>query len=173
VPITTFFSLINTLYLLPHFLFGMLLRENPGILRDRQWGTAALWVVGIVLVAQQLGMNGLGNEVTLLQLPAAIAGMACTVFLLQRLPINKVLAWIGTYSYTIYLWHIAASAGVRTVLGKLGVEATPVRFLLCYAAAIVMPIIVCEVAQRVPLLSVAATGEHRRALNAGLIGARG
>jgi peptidoglycan/LPS O-acetylase OafA/YrhL len=162
VPITQFFSVVNTLYLAPHFLFGMILREHQGWLRERQWGTTALWMIGIVLTAQQLGMNGLANEVTLMQLPAAIVGMACVVFLMQRLPSNKLLASIGVYSYTIYLWHIIPSAAVRTVLIKVGVESTAVRFAFCFVAAVIAPIITCEVARRIPLLSVAMTGENRR-----------
>jgi peptidoglycan/LPS O-acetylase OafA/YrhL len=164
IPVTDFFSVANSLYLAPYFLFGILLRGHPEWLRDRQRGTTALWIVGIVMTAQQLGMNGLANELPLLQLPTAIAGMAGALFLLQRFPSDRRLAAIGVYSYPIYLWHIIASAATRTVLMKVGIDATVVLFAFCFMSGVIAPIILCEIARRIPLLCVAMTGENRRPL---------
>lgn len=161
LTVTTFFSVAGALYLAPYFLFGIILRQHPDWLRDRRIGTAALAVVAIILTSQQLGLFGLTNEVTLLQLPAALAGMAFVVFLLQRMPPNPLLAAIGSYSYTIYLWHIVASAAVRTALVRFGVVNIPVLFVFSYLAALIAPIMLYHIARRVPLLSVAVTGEHR------------
>jgi glucans biosynthesis protein C len=159
-PVTLFFSMIHSLYLLPHFIFGMLLRENPSWLRDRRTGTIALGVAGIVFVGQQLGMLGLAQEIGLLTLPSFVAGMAGTLFLLQRLPSNQLLATIGTYSYSIYLWHVVMSAAMRSQLQKFDIVSTPLLFAGCYVAAIAGSIVFSEIARRVPLLSVAATGER-------------
>jgi glucans biosynthesis protein C len=161
LPVTEFFSFRHALYIGPYFLFGMLLREHETWLHDRAWGTAALLIVLMVMTAQQLGMNGLGNELTLFELSTAIAGMAGVVFLLQRMPSNKLLAAIGVYSYPIYLWHIAASAALRTVLLKAGVDITVVLFVCCFVAAIVVPIVMTRIARHIPLLCVAVTGENR------------
>jgi glucan biosynthesis protein C len=162
LTVPTFFSLHGAIYLAPYFLFGILLREQPGWLCDRRSGTLAIGIIIIVLTAQQLGLYGLTNEVTLLQLPAALAGMAGVVFLLQRMPNNPVLAVIGGYSYTIYLWHIVASAAVRQCLIKIGITSLPVLFAFCFIAAIVAPIILHHIARSIPLISVAVTGEKWR-----------
>ena len=87
---------------------------------------------------------------TVLQLPAAIAGMAGVVFLLQRFPKNALLTRIGYYSYTIYLWHVMAGAAMRGVLMHAGVTSIPMLFLFSLTAGVVTPIIMYEAARRVP-----------------------
>lgn len=160
LQITTFLGLAGSLYLAPYFLFGIILREHPQWLRNPQSGILALGIMLIVLTSQQLGLFGLIDAVTLLQMPAALAGMACVVFLLQRFPNNAVLAHIGYYSYTIYLWHIAASAAVRSGLIKIGVSGVPTLFALSFVAAVVVPIALYQVTRRVPILSLLFTGER-------------
>ncbi len=162
IPVTNFFSLNGAIYLAPYFLFGILLRQNSQVLLQPGFGILALGVMVIVLTAQQIGMLGLSNGVTQLQLPAALAGMACVVFLLQRMPQSRLLARIGGYSYTIYLWHIAASAGTRAMLLKAGVTDLPLLFGACFMAALIAPIMLHQAARCVPLVSVAVTGEKQR-----------
>jgi len=159
--ITGFFSLAGALYLAPYFLFGILLREHPEWLINRSTGILALGIVVIVLTCQQLGLNGLMTPISSLQMPAALAGMATVVFLHQRFPQNSLLASIGFYSYTIYLWHVVASAGARAVLLKLGIVSVPALFPLILAAGVIAPIILYHLARPVPFLSVAVTGETR------------
>ena len=166
VPMTTFFGIAGAFYLAPYFLFGTILRDRPEWLRDKQSGVIALGLIGIVLTSQQFCLFGLTNEVTLLQLPAAVAGMAGVVFLLQRFPDNALLARIGSYSYTVYLWHIAAGAGVRAGLIKIGVTAVPALFGVSFVAAVTAPVLLYHVARRIPMLSVAITGERWRPMTA-------
>jgi glucans biosynthesis protein C len=158
--VTTFFGIAGAFYLTPYFLFGIILRERPEWLRDPQSGLLALGIILIVLTSQQLGLLGIAKDITVLQLPAAIAGMAGVVFLLQRFTKNALLAAIGHYSYTIYLWHIAAGAAARTILMKAGVTAIPALFTGGLVAAVATPILLYHVARRIPLLSVAITGER-------------
>jgi glucan biosynthesis protein C len=160
ITVTTFFGISGAFYLAPYFLFGIVLRERSEWLREPQLGVLALGIILIVLTCQQFGMLGLANEVTVLQFPAALAGMAGVVFLLQRFPSNRLLAHIGHYSYTIYLWHILAGAAVRDVLVKAGITAIPILFLLSLTAAVSIPIVLYHIARRIPLLSVAVTGER-------------
>jgi glucan biosynthesis protein C len=159
VALPNFFSIHGATYLAPYFLFGILLREQPEWLRDRRSGSLALVIVVIVLTAQQCGLYGWTDGVTLLQLPAAVAGMAFVVLLLQRMPQNKLMALIGGYSYTVYLWHIIASAAVRGALIKANITSVPILFGVCFGAAITAPIILYHVAKFIPLISVAVTGE--------------
>jgi glucan biosynthesis protein C len=159
--LTTFFGTAGAFYLAPYFLFGIILREQPRWLRDPQAGVLALGIVVVVLTSQQFGLFGLANEVSVLQLPAAIAGMAGVVFLLQRFPRNALLARIGHYSYTIYLWHVLAGAATRSALLKAGVTSVPTLFMITLMAGVATPIALYHIARRVPLLSVAVTGERR------------
>jgi glucan biosynthesis protein C len=156
---TTFFGIAGAFYLAPYFLFGIILRERPEWLQNPRAARLALGIILIVLTDQQLGLYGLIDQITLLQLPAAVAGMAGVVFLLQKLPSNALLARIGTYSYTIYLWHIVASAGTRDALLKAGVTAVPAIFAICFTVGVIAPIVLYHIARRIPLVSVAVTGE--------------
>lgn len=160
VTVTTFFGIAGAFYLAPYFLFEIILRGEPDWLRNPTSGLLAGGIVVLILAAQQLGIFGLANEVTVLQLPAAIAGMAGVVFLLQRFPKNALLTRIGYYSYTIYLWHVMASAAMRGKLMHAGVTSIPMLFLFSLTAGVVTPIIMYRAARRVPLLSVAVTGER-------------
>ena len=159
VDLPTVFSLKGAIYLTPYFLFGILLREQAEWLRDRRAGTLALGMVIIILFAQQSGLYGLTEGVTQLQLPAAVAGMSFVVFLLQRMPRNRLLALIGGYSYTIYLWHIVANAAVRGALMKAGITSLPLLFAVCFLVAITTPILLYHTARLIPFMSVAVTGE--------------
>lgn len=168
VPMTTFFGLAGAFYLAPYFLFGIILRGQPEWLYDRRSGVLALGIIVIVLTSQQLGMLGLTTPVTLLQLPAAIAGMAGIVFLLQRFPRYELLSRIGYYSYTIYLWHVLAGAATRDALMRIGVTSIPALFLCTLAVAVAVPIALYHIARRIPLLSVAVTGDRWIGASAGV-----
>jgi len=168
IPMTTFFGAAGSFYLAPYFLFGIILRERPEWLHDRQSGVLAFGIIAIVLTSQQFGMLGFINVLTVLQLPAAIAGMAGVVFLLQRFPNYELLARIGHYSYTIYLWHVLAGAAVRTALMRVGVTSIPTLFVITLMAGITVPIMLYHIAKRVPWLSVAVTGDRWIGANAGM-----
>lgn len=161
-PMPIFFGVSGALYLAPYFLFGTLLRDYPAWLRDKQFGALAFGIMIIVLASQQLGLLGLTVPVSVLQLPAAMCGMAGVVVLLQRFPENALLARIGSYSYTIYLWHVLAASTVRDGLIRLGVTAVPSLYVLSFLAAVAAPILLYHVARRIPLMSVAVTGERSR-----------
>ncbi len=160
VELPTFFSLYGVCYLGPYFLFGIILRERHMLLNNRQVGSVALGVVVIVLLAQQLGLWGVTVGVDLVQLPAALAGMGFVFILLQRFPRIGMLAAIGEYSYTIYLWHIIASAGVRHAAMSAGISNLPLIFSLCFLAGLIAPIALYHIARRIPLISTAVTGER-------------
>lgn len=163
--ITPIFSLGGAVYLAPYFLFGIVLRERNELLRDRKLGLLAFGLMSIVLTTQQFGLNGLGNGVTVMQLPAALAGMASVFFLLQRVPPSAALASVGRYSYTIYLWHVLGAAAARNASITSGITNTVVLFIIIFAAAIFSPIVLYYIARRIPLVSECFTGErfiHRR-----------
>jgi glucans biosynthesis protein C len=160
ITVTTCLGLAGSFYLAPYFLFGILLREHPEWLRDQRFGRLTLGIIVIVLTSQQLGLFGITNGVTSLQLPAAVAGMAGVVFLLQRFPKNAMLAGIGHYSYTVFLWHPVAGSAMRSVLLRIGITGIPSLFVITLVAATAAPIVLYHIARRIPLLSVAVTGER-------------
>ena len=153
-------SLADALRLTPYFLFGILLRERGEWVRNPRIGQFALGVVIIVLSCQQFAMNDFANEITRLQLPAVLAGMAGALFLVQKLPRNPLLETIGGYSYTIFLWHVVIGAAARLVFMKLGIVSTPALFLLIFLTAMLGPILLHHMLRWTPLVCMALTGER-------------
>lgn len=162
ISLVPLYSIGGAIYLVPYFLFGIILRERPEWLRDRRVGAVALGIIVIVLTTQQFGLLGWAPEMSELELPAAVAGMAGVVFFLQRVPQNVLLAAVGRYSYCSYLWHVIAAAAVRAVLLKIGLTGIPVMFLISLPISIVAPIILYKLVRPIPLLSEAFTGEKVR-----------
>ena len=157
--ITKFLSLADAVRLAPYFLFGVILRERGEWLRDPRVGLFALAVVAIVLTSQQFAMQGFANEISRTEMPAVLAGMAGAAFLFQRLPRSPVLEAIGAYSYTIFLWHVVIGAATRLAFIALGIDSTPILFVLIFCAAVVGPVVLHHMLGLAPWLCMALTGE--------------
>lgn len=61
--------------------------------------------------------------------------------LIYYIPPAKWLAWIGAYSFTIYLYHVFFSSPFRTVLYKIGVTNLEIHFVFGCLIAIAGPIL--------------------------------
>jgi len=118
------FALGSALYLLPYFLLGHVLRlwsfergigERPGQRR------AALVLSGTVLaVLFALDWASIEGKLDLDFARQSAAGLAlgfaaCLFLMLLRLR-NPLLEWIGVYSYSIYLFHVFGTAGLRRLV---------------------------------------------------------
>ncbi|WP_162946378.1 acyltransferase family protein [Chitinophaga barathri] len=75
------------------------------------------------------------------------AFMACIAFLLQRYNALRMLRVVGFHSLYIYVSHVLVASAVRLVLMKgLGVTNVPVLLVICLAAAIIIPIMIYNIA---------------------------
>lgn len=146
-PMPIYFGLQGAAYLLPFFLlglgsnrFGEQLPRGPVML-----STAAL-LAGLVLYlvfAAQAMPERSG--------PAALmisAGLC--VFLVRSHLELRWLAWIGVYSFAIYLFHSFFSAASRMALSQLGVSSVPALFAIGLLAGIAGPIVAAMILRRVP-----------------------
>jgi fucose 4-O-acetylase-like acetyltransferase len=127
-------------YLLPFFTAGVMLKRFG-------WRWALLCVL-LALVA--------------LRWPIAI-GVAFGVTLLAATPTVPLLAWIGGYSYSIYLFHVFGSAASRIALERIGVTSLPLLVVSGTLAGLVVPILLHLALERVPFVSRALLGvRHAR-----------
>ena len=53
---------------------------------------------------------------------------------------NNILAIIGAYSYSIYLFHVFFTAGSRIILYKMGINDVSVLFLVSIFLGVLLPI---------------------------------
>ncbi|NJC33087.1 peptidoglycan/LPS O-acetylase OafA/YrhL [Sphingomonas jejuensis] len=151
------FSLGGALYLTPYFVFGILMRHHPALIEAAEWRILALGVLLLVMSTKALGTFGYVLDIPTSSLFAVICGCAAVLILMQRMPHVPILAAVGSFSYTIYLWHPIFGSAARQLLERL--NAWPIGvFLASMGAALLMPILVHVAAMRLPYLSVALTG---------------
>lgn len=144
------FAIDSALYLLPYFLLGHVLRlwsldrrlgDAPRIRLPLLLVTAGLaltlFVLDVLSVQKRIGLDFSRQSAAGL----ALGISACLALFFLR-PKNRLLEWIGLYSYSIYLFHVFATAGLRRVL-MANLPQTPriVFFVLALAAGLGLPIV--------------------------------
>jgi peptidoglycan/LPS O-acetylase OafA/YrhL len=150
LPDVNVLHLRNTLFLYPFFVFGVLLYRFPAL------GTSSMSLpIALPLtLAYPVAYNILGAALPGTPLDALlswVSGSAATVLLLRLMPRMSLLEMISIYSFTIYLWHPAASALIRTFLDTVGIGQIWLLFLLGLVAGVAIPIAIHRVAERVPV----------------------
>ncbi|MEM7138499.1 MAG: acyltransferase [Myxococcota bacterium] len=144
-----FFSINRFFYLLPFFIFGIGLQRYEQELRHRAVFATITTVAIVGLIIQQLGWFGV-SDVSLEKgdvLGLTVGLSANYVLFMVRRPI-PFLAWVGSYSYAIYLFHhIGISAGKRLFLATDG-DSNDVYFFVKLAAGLSIPIVIEVVAKR-------------------------
>jgi peptidoglycan/LPS O-acetylase OafA/YrhL len=140
----SYFSSNHALYLLPFFIAGL------GANRFREWffnATALKWVALAVFVVTMtlhvLACYGIYGEMWEQRTPLATAlSLSGLITLLYWTPPNRTLAWIGGFSFTVYLYHVFFTAGTRTALNMVGLSEPLPNFLIGCAVGIMGPIVV-------------------------------
>lgn len=151
----------GALYLAPYFLAGMLVRTSPAAFARPATVTIMGAIAITILLVQQAGMLELLPRLTRKSLLAVLCGIAAAIVLVHVLPRLRPLAVIGTYSFTIYIWHVLFTASCRIVMIKLGPVSTPVLFACCLIAGIFGPILVHKLVSPLPLFSELLLGTPR------------
>ena len=155
----SYFSFTGFIYLTPYFLFGMgmkrydLLRKMP----KRALRCLVLVVVAILFLVL-LKIVPLQDKRSLF---ALIAGCLSCAALFSLGFKSKMLAWVGVFSYSIYLFHVFFTAGSRIVLQKIGFFGVEFIFVLALVAGLVGPILVEKILDRYKLTRIALLGKSK------------
>jgi len=142
---TEWLSIDGAIYLFPYFLAGLLTARFGHALNDskRIYGWAVLAALAVLVYANAEQLPTSPRTAPAL----AIGLITCVSLLLTRLH-SPLLAAIGIYSYSIYLFHVFGTAASRIVLAGIGVESTALLLACGIAAGIALPILVDRVASR-------------------------
>lgn len=145
------FSISGTQRLLPFFLLGYGFRRY-GFQDVRR--AVVLVVAAIFVIAYSLRLATLFRGIELdthsdRLLAVTVGGPAVALFFWARDRVaNHFLAWIGGFSFGIYLLHYFAYSGARIGLRALGVDSDAVMFVVGVTCGVGLPILFQLVAGR-------------------------
>jgi len=144
------------LYLLPFFLWGIELTKLKG---DR-WFVGIASVVLVVSVAMQQRTLLTGGEIVRTE-PLAIVGGLAVTGLLIRFPFRlKPLAYIGAFSYTVYLYHFIIVRILSKIWdpAQLASDRLGWYFLTMTVLSVAGSIVIHLIVSRIPVLCTAMLG---------------
>lgn len=141
-PDVEFLSITRALYLFPFFALGVFMcRFEP-----KRFGPAAqVWASVAVLLFVLHTMNSIADPHQVIERRAVfslMAGLAFAGALLANRFTFLPLAWIGQYSYSIYLYHLFAIMGTQMVYNYIGEPAPWPGIAIGLAAGLLAPIAV-------------------------------
>lgn len=144
-PAYDFFTVSGAIRLLPFFMLGYGLRRHA--MFDLQGRRVLLglvlflgaFTVRIITIVEQRQLNPYADRAIAL----GVGGTALIVLYSARNAITtKFLAWIGGFSFGIYLLHVLAVAGTRIGLEHIGVQRRSYLFVIGVVAGVMAPIAV-------------------------------
>lgn len=138
------FSASGAIRLLPFFLLGYALTRLPSLWARPGVLPVASIVFCMAFVARLL-LIVTGTEIAdpldkLLSLGVGVAAVTILVLLRDRIRL-RFLAWIGPFSFGIYLLHVFGAAGARITLSRVSIDNDFLVFSACMVAAIGLPIL--------------------------------
>ena len=140
-------------YLAPFFVIGVLFaRREEWIKRHR----IPIAVLSFVAAAWGLALNleilRLTGQMSLDRhdLQSALLSTGLITLLMLFLPHIGALTGFGSLAFTVYLYHVFGTSGMRHAAEAIGIEQTWLVFILCVASGFGVPIVVHLLFSRTP-----------------------
>lgn len=162
-PRTEVFSFTGYLNLLPYFLLGCGIYRFPDRIFRREVTLILLALLAIGFYLQEeMFADHLHFDDGRINPVAFLVGLSGTVVLFAlRRPIGP-LAWLGGYSYGIFLLHVFPVAGSRIVLMKLGFTNRELLFAVGLFCGVAVPIVMEMAIRKNPHLQRFLLGERAK-----------
>ncbi|WP_367988673.1 acyltransferase family protein [Vibrio sp. NTOU-M3] len=130
-----YFAIDSAFYLLPFFLIGIAIHRFELLKNVNS-------IIGLVFIVTAC----VGYYFFEIEGRNSLSGLAFSIvisigFLALRIE-NKILAKVGFYSYTIYLFHVFFTSAARMVGNKLGIDDLTISILCGMFAGVCGPILV-------------------------------
>jgi glucan biosynthesis protein C len=153
------FSMDRAVHLLPFFLLGLGIHRFQDVLVTH----SRKCLIGAVLAFAVLFDQGyLLGQFTFsdseLELLGMLMGLTAIYTLVTQRRYFAPLAWLGSNSFEIYLFHVFGTAGARMLLNKLHVDSMLVTFCFSMACGLFLPVLLKHVVSRIPLAKLALFG---------------
>jgi peptidoglycan/LPS O-acetylase OafA/YrhL len=160
---TSKLALANAEHLMPFFIFGIFVQRfwDP----QRSTGRTKLAIAVAVLalmVAYQLELAGIVHMSDPSHGGMTVAlGFSAMAFAFAFRVVWPPLAWLGAYSYGIFLLHVYGTAGARIAMQRLGLESSLLMFVVGTVAGLALPVVLERLADRWPLARLLAFGRTK------------
>jgi peptidoglycan/LPS O-acetylase OafA/YrhL len=138
-PLPRAFGLQGAVYLLPFVLLGIGCRRFADEIADFRARNAAAALLCLLAAAAWILSAGLPERNSTIALGLGASG--CVLLLHTRLQIRG-LAWLGTYSFSIFLFHSIFSAASRIVLTRWFDSPFELLLVSGVLAGLALPVIV-------------------------------
>ena len=150
--IPNYFSFKGAIYLLPFFLIGIGMQRFKSLFSNKYVTTVLLcsFVVCMILV-QLVWFQVIGNGYSehgrnsWLGICTGLASVA--LFYNNRVKLSSFV-WIGSFSYSIYLFHSIIKGISQSVLTKIGIHSDWIIFVCGFAAGVLLSILADKILSR-------------------------
>lgn len=157
---TNYFGARGAVYLMPFFLAGLACKRFEIVQPSALFLAAAALVGGLAIVV--LFPEHMGKQNTLAALASVSIGVSAGLLLLRSGWQSRPLAYIGAYSFAIYLLHVFFTAGSRIFLQKAGVTDVYALLMPGAFAGIIGPIVCAQLIGRSDTLNLWLLGSTSR-----------
>ncbi|MCW2383092.1 MULTISPECIES: acyltransferase family protein [unclassified Sphingobium] len=164
-PIPTLFALPQAIVLAPFFIFGMCVY--------RSWAWIAQHgrlIVPLAAVAALLAFSGAFYDYLMLGVSpntsiasSLLLGMSVSLLILLRWPHHPYARKVGQFSFTIYLYHVFATAGARMALHTVGIDALAIHLPVGILAGLLGPVALHLILLKTPVVGPLALGIRTKA----------
>jgi glucans biosynthesis protein C len=120
--VPNFFSFKGATYLFPFFVLGIGLYRFRDTLLNSKSAFLLLCVFAISFVIQQMTWFGYLPMQEKHSVLGITVGLSAVMLLFYLKIKNNLLVWIGSYAYSIFLFHVFFTGGTRIVMLKAGIE---------------------------------------------------
>ena len=140
VHLTRFFSLHRVPFLLAFFIFGLCLKRFNALIFKSYIIKTGLVIFILLYVYQIYLFNYRPVNPQLEHILTLFIGTSACMLLINLNLKNKVLIWLGNYSYAIYLFHVFGSAAGRMILNRIGIHNISIHVIFGLIVALSFPL---------------------------------
>jgi len=147
-----YLSFKGALYLLPCFILGVGLKRFEHFFQARIFTFIfALLLIISILIQQLSWFNMLDYTLDRDTGIGLLFGLSGTALLIRLHLKSNWLIWIGSFAYSIYLFHAFGTAGGRILIKATGMNATWIVFTISLLIGMLFPIIAEKLLDRYKL----------------------
>lgn len=141
--VPNFFGFKMGIYLLPFFVIGVGIKRFKNYFDNKifVWCCALILITGVI-VQQLIWYGVIDYKLSSSSGLGLLIGLTGVIICLRIHFTVRWLVWMGSYAYTIFLFHSFGTSGGRIILYKLGIFSTPMVFFASLLLGLFIPIII-------------------------------